>query len=194
MFKFLYPFIFTLIFYSTILSQEPNTMKSSTESWYFYFGFGYSKMFYPSDIQETVDELLELEDVSHLPLTWEMFAFYLHLAPKTIGGIIFTGAGDRYDRSERGGIQINQYTFGGSIIHYTGTIFGTGLFLRTDLGLASKGEDEFGAEENGFGILVGSGWSFDLGGTRLLFNGNYTYRLFKSGAYHTLTVSIGGLF
>ena len=175
-------------------AQESTDNELTTESWYFYFGFGYSKMFYPSGIQETIDELSKLEDVNHLPLTWEIFGFYGHIMPKTIGGIIFTSAGDRYDRGERGGIQINQFTFGGSIIHFVDRNFGNGIFIRADVGAANLGESDLTSKEDGFGLLVGSGWSIDLGGTRILANANYTYRSFKSGAYHTLTISIGGLF
>jgi len=195
MIKFLYSIIITFLLYSTILAQESDTTTSRTELWYFYFGFGYSKMFYPSGVvQETVDGLKELEDVSHLPFSWDVFGIYVHITPKTIGGFIFTGSGDRYDRGERGGIQINQYTVGGSFIHYVGRTFGKGIFIRSHIGAANLAAGELELNEDGFSILAGGGWSVDFGGTRLLLNANYTYRLFKSGAYHTLTFSMGGLF
>jgi hypothetical protein len=46
----------------------------------------------------------------------------------------------------------------------------------------------------GFGVLVGGGWSFDFGGTRLLLNVNYTYRGVEDETYNTIGFSVGGLF
>ena len=190
----LYLYVIIPLFCSTLLSQNPEITESNTESFYIYIGFGYSKTFYPSELDEIVEFLNEQDDVSHTPLAIDLFGIYFHATPKTIVGGILGGVADRYDRGERGAIQINQYLFGGSVMHYLGPSFGSGVFIRSDIGVASVIADEISLRENGLGILLGGGWSFDLGGTRILLNANYTYRGFQSGSYHTISFSIGGLF
>lgn len=42
--------------------------------------------------------------------------------------------------------------------------------------------------------MVMAGWSFDLGGTRLLLNVNYAYRHIEGEATEIVNFSLGGLF
>jgi len=83
-------------------------------------------------------------------------------------------------------------------MHYVGNSFGSGLFLRGDIGFAklavSSSYSETASSDMGFGILGGGGWSIDFGGTRLLLNVNYAYRSVESESYNTLGFSVGGLF
>ncbi|NOR44687.1 MAG: hypothetical protein GQ534_03795, partial [Candidatus Delongbacteria bacterium] len=125
------------------------------------------------------------------------FGFYWHLQPKTIVGFVVNGSGDRFD-IEGEYIQIDQYIYGLSAIHYLSDSFGKGFFLRGDAGIAVLSlTSSFGDEvtsENGFGVLLGGGWSFDFGGTRLLLNANYAHRIVEGESYGAIGFSIGGLF
>ncbi len=169
----------------------------TTESWYTYWGVGYSSISYPSELQQMLDFLNEQSGVSNISLQLDLLGIYFHVAPKTIAGVIINGVGDRYE-VEGENFQINQYLYSASAMHYLGDSFGSGPFLRVDVGLAklaitsSFGSDE--TSESGFGLLVGGGWSFDLGGTRLLLNLNYAHRSVEDESYNTVGLSIGGLF
>jgi len=132
-----------------------------------------------------------------MSLCLDLLGFYWHLNPKTIGGVIINGVGDRFEVNGSW-MQINQYIYGLSAIHYPGASFGSGFFIRTDVGLAKlviqNSDGSSTSSESGWGLLGGGGWSFDLGGTRLLLNVNYSFRKVESETYKTLGFSIGGLF
>jgi hypothetical protein len=220
MIKFLYFLVFTFFFYSTIFSQESDTTESQTESWYYYQGFGYPMIFtYPSDIQEILDSHIMWRSQSSYKVSIN-FGIYIHITPKTIGGVIFNAAHSKITTGEGSYItapsyDIRQIIYGLSVLHFFGRAFGSGTFIRADMGLGEIWGDKivqisppFDPSEpikppktdyidpsgNGIGILVGGGLSFDLGGTRLLLNANYAYTGVDSGACHTLGLSIGGLF
>ena len=95
-------------------------------------------------------------------------------------------------------VQIDQYLYSLSVIHYLSDSFGSGFFFRGEggaavLSLSSSIGDEI-TSENGFGILIGGGWSFDFGGTRLLLNANYAHRIVEGESYDAIGFSVGGLF
>ncbi len=183
------------IFSSPLFSQ--NFQDLSTESWYTYWGGGYSSISYPPETQEFLDLLKEQSGVSNLSLQLDLLGIYFNIAPKTIAGVIINGVGDRYEK-DGDYIQLNQYLYSASAMHYLGDYFGSGLFLRADIGLAKMvmqySEGESTNSDNGFGFLVGGGWSFDLGGTRLLLNLNYAYRSIEEETINTIGFTVGGLF
>lgn len=187
----------TIIFSSSNVFSQYYQDVTKTESWYTYWGGGYSSISYPSELQSFLDLINEQDGVSNISLHLDLLGFYWHLANKTIAGVVFNGVGDRYSKDDDY-IQINQYLYSASVMQYLGEDFGSGPFLRTDIGLAkmvlqsSEGEDS--SSDLGFGFLVGGGWSFDLGGTRLLLNINYAYRGVEDETYNTIGFSVGGLF
>ena len=190
-------FLFSFLFFSTTFSQGFDQEKTTTESWYTYWGLGYASINYPDEMQEFVDNLKNQEGVTNLSLSLDIFGFYWHLGPKTIGGVIVNVAGERFTASGSS-IDINQYTYSASAMHYLGQNFGRGLFIRGDLGIAklvmSAGNTSISIGDTGLGILAGGGWSFDFGGTRLLLNVNYAYRGVEGEAYNTMGFTVGGLF
>jgi len=169
----------------------------SKESWFMYWGLGYSSISYPSELQDLLDFIDKQDGVTNLSLQLDLLGIYLPFGEKTIGGVIINAVGDRYEK-DGDYIQINQYLYSLSAMHYLGDSFGSGPFLRADVGLAkmlmqsSDGPDS--GSDAGFGVLVGGGWSFDLGGTRLLLNVNYSYRGVEEETYNTIGLSVGGLF
>jgi len=190
-------FVFLLSIVSAAFSQEFEKTEPVTESWYTYWGLGYASISYPTELQLILDYLKEQDGVSNTSLCLDMLGFYLHVNPNTIGGVIINGAADRYEINGSS-MQINQYIYGASVINYPGETFGSGFFIRADVGLAKlvvqSSETSDASSESGWGVLAGGGWSFDLGGTRLLLNANYAYRSVESESYSTLGFSIGGLF
>ena len=196
-FTLLFLVVLFLTSISTAFAQESNETDLTTESWYTYWGLGYANVSYPADIQVWIDLLKDQPEVSTMSISLDILGFYWHIAPKTIAGFIINGVGDRFEVSGES-MQINQYLYAGSVIHYPGQSFGSGFFLRADIGLAklavTSSFGEAAGSESGFGLLGGGGWSFDLNGTRLLLNVNYAYRGVESETYNTLSFSVGGLF
>lgn len=192
---------------SSVFSQEYFQDVTRTESWYTYWGIGYSSVSYPSDLQSVLDILDKQDGVTHVSLNLDLLGIYFNVTPKTIAGVVINAVGDRYELDGED-FQINQYLYSGSAMHYLGEHFGSGPFLRADVGLAKKVTTSSfsnytianftssftGTSDMGFGVLVGGGWSFDFGGTRLLLNVNYTYRGVEDETYNTIGFSVGGLF
>ncbi len=182
-----------------VTSQIPDEVKLNSESWYTYWGLGLADVAYPSGIQNEIDWFDKQNGVSHISFSTDMFGFYWHLTPKTIGGFIINASREsfkvrQFDNHE---LEINQYLYAVGMMHYIGEAFGSGPFVRADLGLAGMKQNSGNKsirEEDGFGLLAGGGWSFDFGGTRLLLNANYAYRGLENENYHTISFSVGGLF
>jgi len=187
-------FVFT---HSTIFSQEYFHDVTRTESWYTYWGLGYASVSYPSEFQTVLDNISKQEGVSHVSINIDILGIYFNVTPKTIAGVIINGVADRYE-ADGENFQINHYLYSASAMHYLGEYFGSGPFLRADIGLARLVFDSSIGRpvesNNGFGFLVGGGWSFDFGGTRLLLNVNYAYRGIEKEKYNTIGLSVGGLF
>jgi len=196
--KFIF-FVSVLFMFSSsaAFSQEYFQDVTRTESWYTYWGLGYSSINYPSEIQNSIDNITDTDGVSHISLNLDLLGIYFNVTPKTIAGVIINAVGDRYEINGDN-FQINQYLYSASAMHYLGEYFGSGPFLRADIGLAKLVLDSSVSytvgSDIGFGFLVGGGWSFDFGGTRLLLNVNYAYRGVESQKYNTIGFSVGGLF
>ena len=195
----LFVFIVSILLYGQDPSgyTEVSEKECKSESWYTYWVLGFPILNYPTEMQNIIDLLGEADEVSYTSFNTDMFGFYWHFQPNTIAGFIANINGDSYLLGEDH-IQIDQYLYSLSVIHYLDDSFGSGFFFRGDAGVAvltltsSFGEEIIG--ENGFGILLGGGWSYDFGGTRLLLNANYAHRIIKDESYDAIGFSIGGLF
>lgn len=153
---------------SSLFSQEVNDTQSKTESWYTYWGIGLSSSSYPSIIEKEINYLQRQDNASHQPLSLDILGFYGHFNPHTLVGVIINGVADRYTVKKQW-MQVNQYLFAASTIHFLGENFGNGLFIRVDAGIASviqSYEKVSLRRGSGFGLLSGVGWSFDLQGTK----------------------------
>ena len=173
------------------------SLAGNTESWYAYWGIGAADFTYPGEVNDLLEYLERQDGVTRTKLALDMFGFYWHVNPMTVGGFIVNGAADAFE-ADGETMQWNHYLYSGSMIHYLGTSFGKGLFIRVDAGLAKmvlqSSQDDPITSDNGYGGLVGGGWSFDLGGTRLLLNANYAYRHIEGDDTEIISFSLGGLF
>ena len=180
------------------MKESDNSSSGRTESWYTYWGLGYSSISYPPDIQSALNYIKSQPGVSNVTICLDLLGFYWHISQKLIGGIIINGVLDRYYDSYGYYFQINQYNYSVSFIKYIGKYFGSGFFIRSDIGIAryvyQSNIDGNYTSDIGFGLLVGGGYSFDLGGTRLLLNCNYGFRSIEQNEAGSLSFSIGGLF
>ena len=197
--RVVYLLIILSVLFSNALAQKAGDSweEDNTESWYTYWGLGYASVSYPTELQSLIDYLKEQDGMDNTSIALDLLGFYFHVAPTTIAGVIINTAGDRFTY-EGEYFQINQYTYGASVIHYPGSSFGSGFFIRADAGLAKlviqDSEGNSTSSESGFGFLAGGGWSFDFGGTRMLLNVNYAIRNVEQEKYSVLGFSMGGLF
>jgi len=175
----------------------PRRSRQYTESWYTYWAFGSASLGYPDQLQQILDLAESQPGVNRSKFTLDLFGFYWHVAPRTILGFIVNGASDHFDYQEQT-FSINQYLYSLSTLHFTGKRFGKGLFLRSDLGIANIGVEDPSGEQtlskSGAGILLGTGWAIDFGGTRLLLGLNLAVRRIEQKSYSVFNFSLGGLF
>jgi len=168
-----------------------------TESWYTYWGVGAAQITYPDATDRFLNEFADLDGVDRTTIAMDMLGFYWPISSMTIGGVVVNGAGDRFDFQNEW-FQYNHFTYSASMIHYLGSRFGSGLFLRGDIGSARLNYQDSNKanenSENGLGVLIGGGWSFNLGGTRILLNANYTVSKIEKEKTAIVGFSLGGLF
>jgi len=188
-------FFLGLMLITTITFAEQ--LGDGRESWYLYWGLGGAAVTYPKAVQDVIDIIEDADGVQRATISMDMLGFFFPVLPKTIGGVVINSDGDRF-AYEKSWFQWNQFLYGASVIHYVGQRFGQGPFLRVDAGLAKMNyqdsEDNSIDSEDGFGALVGGGFSFDLGGTRILLNLNYSFRKVEGNNYQIIGFSVGGLF
>lgn len=176
-------------------NQEP---QNRVESWYLYFALGYGKAHYPDPLQRAVDQLGSIAGVSQGGISIEIPGVYWPLRNnQTILGGSLNGIADRYEASGNS-IQINQYLLSFSALHFLTGEVGDGIFIRGDAGMAwlSVQSSLAGSSSSntGFGILVGSGYSFPVSNeTRITVNLNYTAQWVESETYGALSINVGVL-
>ena len=129
----------------------------------------------------------------------DMLGFYWHINPNTLGGFVISGKADNIE--EVGAtLQLNYYLYSGSYIKYLEQ-FGSGFFYRIDAGIAkgilvfnSPYYNESESSDNGFGVLIGGGYSFDFKHTRLLVGLNHSIMSIESDNVSYTNLMISGLF
>ena len=189
------------------VSGPSDARDNDLESWYTYWGLGYANNTYPGDLQDLLDEIDDLPggDVDHLALAVDIFGFYWPRGDRTLVGGIVNGSVDTYDVSlfgENLEIDIYNYLYGLSAMHFLANQIGQGPFVRVDLGLArhvaeaeALGEEDEEASDWGTGILLGGGYGIPVtSGTRLLVNANYALRRVEGETTSSLVLSLNGLF
>jgi len=173
-------------------------LRTKNESWYTYWGLGWTGITYPKNLQELMNTIENIPGVSRTCVEFDFLGFYFPVNQhRTAIGFIINGAGDRVSE---GGIwvQINQYIYGASVMHFVSRNIGDGFFLRGDLGLARMVvQTTFGnasSSDAGFGFLAGAGYAIPFTGTRILLNFNFSYHNIESETVSKVAISGGLLF
>ena len=176
--------------------------EEETDSWYSYWGLGYAFTFYPTYIQQTVDEMNNSENVNHLPLNIDLLGFYLTLPNNTtLAGVIFNLINDRYNNSGYGAqsIQYNHYLISASSLHFFDEI-GRGVFVRGDLGLAYMSASNPNSTRNtagtdaGWGLLFGAGYAIPIqDGPSVALTINYTHKFVMDDGYGGLMIGLSAI-
>jgi hypothetical protein len=174
--------------------------RSKKESWYMYWGLGYPVITYPHEVQELLDYIEDQPGISRTRLDMDLLGIYLPVNQHhTAVGFVINAAGDRLSDDNNNWVQINQYTYGASVMHFFDRNIGDGLFVRGDIGIAkmviTNSDDYSSGSDAGFGFLIGGGYSHPVtSGTRIVLNANYSYRKIEGDAVSKVAFSIGGLF
>ncbi len=179
---------------------DDNSGTAYQEGWYTYWGLGGASVSYTDEVDDALDEMVDDYDLDRMQLTIDMLGFYWPINNNTILGFVINAAADRiYDSDDW--FQYNSYLYSASAIYYPGSEFGSGVFLRGDVGMAAfvatDSDENSENGEKGFGFLVGGGYSINLGGTRILLNVNYAHRsveFFEIDKVSVIGFSVGGLF
>lgn len=168
------------------------------ESWYTYWGFGFANHTYEEPLDSAVEAVDSLPGVSRSQTAFDLLGFYWPLKDgKTSAGVILSGSADRLDDSWEY-VQINQYLYAGSIMHFFGKEIGDGFFLRGDLGFAKAVVDTSYSNpvgsDTGSGILVGVGYGIPVSeGSRILITLTASSNNIEGHDYTSTALRIGGL-
>jgi len=176
------------------------------EGWYTYWGLGTGWPTYSGTTGEVVDSF----GGERIVINMELLGFYWpvpSLSDRTIlGFVLLNMTADTYTKGDAELFVGNALFFGPSFMHFFGTEPGSGLFLRTDLGMATTSINYYpdkescqncytevsGTNKDGFGVLLGTGYGLPVSaGTRLLFNVNYTLQRYGADTYTAWGVGLG---
>ncbi len=198
---------------STPVAKIDNTPRGASgvklESWYTYWGLGYSSNIYTGDLEQQVG----WSDDNSFSMGFDFFGFYWPLQnQQTILGGVYNASTDRRSKSDSWEQWVSGQ-FSISAMHFL-TVIGEGPFLRADLGWGFlAGVDDNGnewaedEEKSGPAALFGVGYGLPVGagGTRILFNLNYALRPGidayddwneeeVKGSVRVFSITVGGLF
>ena len=189
--KLIYPLgvVFPLLFIT-----EAN---ARTENWYTYWGIGVAQHQHPKELQNIMDAAESLPGVERSEMSIDALGFYVPvLQMKTLAGFVISGS---LDRLEFGSdyIQLNQYLYSASMMHFMGSEPGDGVFLRGDLGISravAQTNDDASASDTGVGALLGFGYGFKISEeSRLIIGVNYGIREIEDEIYSNYSFNIAGL-
>lgn len=125
-----------------------------------------------------------------------MLGFYWPLSNKTLLGFVNSGSADRFEDSY-GYVQVNQYLYGLSSIHFFGNTIGHGFYVRGDVGIAKINvNSNFGIaiSNNGHGFLSGIGFGWPISReTRILFGFTMSSYPVESENHTATSLTSGGL-
>ncbi len=169
------------------------------ESWYSYWGIGFSDTTYPEPLENLLNLAESTSDSARIQLDIDILGFYFPVGSgSTIAGFVINAAADRiFDSTDN--IQFNLYTYGLSIMSFLGNEPGDGLFFRGDFGItkavvSSSFSGNVGSD-TGTGFLIGTGYGFAVSPQhRILLNLNYANRTIESESYKTVALTVGILF
>ena len=188
-----------------VIDNAPRAVSDvKLESWYTYWGLGFSSNSYTGDLKQQVG----WSNDDSFSMGFDFFGFYWPLQnQQTILGGVYNASTDR--RSKSGSWEhwvSGQFSI--SAMHFIQSGIGEGPFVRADLGwgfLSSIDDwgDQWAEDEDTSGPAalfgVGYGLPVGAGGTRILFNVNYALRpgideQYSKGSVRALSITVGALF
>lgn len=176
----------------------PLSASAEVESWYTYWAIGMADHDYPGGLDAAMDAADSVPGIDRTELGYDMFGFYWPYQNNTLLGFVVSGSSDRLEDDYGDYIQINQYLYGLSAMHFFGKEIGDGFYVRGDAGMAKISLDSsFGGDvssDNGTGFLLGLGYAIPISGqSRILFGVNMSSYSVEGENSTTTTFTIGGL-
>jgi hypothetical protein len=173
------------------------------ESYYLFVELGLAEPEYPGGLEQAFAEA-EARPGGGREQQAAGIGIYWPSSDRALIGFAISAVGDSVtDGEDFTVIELQQLTYGVSMMRFRGEEPGAGLFLRADVGLAetifTREFGELWAGGRGWGALVGIGYGFAVtDGTRLLLGMSYaitdTSGTAAEGRHSTLAFTIGGLF
>ena len=188
-----------------ILSTPSYGAESKMERWYTLWNIGYGQNGYPLELQEVLDEINDQPNVEHsVGMTVaDVLGFYVPLGEQTLIGTIINANADVYEwKDGETQVDIYNYIWGASVIHFPNAKIGQGGFVRTDLGLAFVSAEVFYdnkieqvQSDLGVGVLAGGGYAWPIAeGTRLMGGLQFALRRVEKDYYMSFGLTLGALF
>lgn len=193
--------------FALVLVVLPLNAHAERESWYTYWGFGWSQISY-SDFSNgsNLSDLRNDPGISSTSVSVDVLGFYFPVKDDSnlLVGFVANGVGERFENASGkfGSVQVNLAQIGLSLMNFFGTEPGDGFFIRGDLGatrlsitfntIAFSGEDN---SDHGLGASLGLGYGFPVtAGSRVLLNVLYNHSIIEEETFTNIQISVGGLF
>lgn len=170
----------------------------AVENWYTYWGLGFSNHTYEEPLDSLIKNVDSLPGVARSQMAYDLLGFYWPLQNgKTSAGFVISGTSDRLDDSWSY-VQINQYLYAGSVMHFFGKEIGDGFFVRGDLGFSkavvSTSNSNPVGSDTGNGILLGIGYGIPVSEeSRVLISLTASTNTIEGHEYNSTAIRIGGL-
>lgn len=171
---------------------------AEVESWYTYWGIGFANHQHPDDLDDAFNAAESQPGVDRFQLSLELLGFYWPMRDnRTLLGGIIDATTDALSDDYGNSLELNQYLYAFSAMHFFGEEPGQGFFVRGDIGFAravvtsSFGDD---ASDMGQGLLIGGGYGWPVSEeSRLILNVTYSNKQIESESFGVTTFNIAGL-
>lgn len=182
----------------SLLIIFPTSASAEVEEWYTYWAIGPANHNYGGDLDAAMDAVDSLPGIERTETGIDMFGFYWPYDNNTMMGFVISGSFDRLEDNFGDYIQLNQYLYGFSTMHFLGREIGDGFYLRGDIGFAKMVlSDSFGTDigsDTGTGFLLGAGYSWPLSEqSRIMLGIGLSSKKIEGDNISSTVITIGGL-
>lgn len=151
-------------------SHKTKKHNRNIESWYFKFGLGPVEIYYPSELQKSVDTLEKTPGVSRSSAAVDLGLYFPLRDDKSVIGFNMNGYSDEFKDAYGNKMTVSFYKYAFSYLYYFKEIR-DGFYVRADMGVA-KGNLDWSllgnsgntTSETGLGAAFGGGYSFGFDG------------------------------
>ena len=182
----------------SLLILSPVSAIAEVEDWYTYWAIGPADHNYGGDLDTVMSAAESVPGIDRTETGLDMFGFYWPYDNNTMMGFVISGSYDRLEDNFGDYMQLNQYLYGFSTMHFFGSEIGDGFYVRGDIGIAKMVLDSsFGAtidSDTGTGYLLGVGYAWPVSEqSRIMLGLGLSNKNIEGDTVSSTVFTIGGL-
>lgn len=182
----------------SLLVLSPVSAIAEVEDWYTYWAIGPADHNYGGELDSVMGAADSIPGIDRTEIGLDMFGFYWPYDNTTMMGFVISGSYDRLEDNFGDYMQLNQYLYGFSTMHFFGSEIGDGFYVRGDVGIAKMVLDSsFGAtigSDTGTGFLLGVGYAWPVSAqSRVMLGMGLSRKNIEGDTVSSTVLTIGGL-